>query len=134
MSHAFTLLHEGHAHSLAAEVVGDQVRIKDEEIERTLGWHLDEQGMCRDDVCVPVHDRAALVHGDRLDLAALAALLGQPLALAVPERAAALGAPAGGPLAGTRAPDFELADLEGKLHKLSDHRGKKVLLVAYASW
>ena len=25
-------------------------------------------------------------------------------------------------------------DLEGKLHSLSDHRGKKVLLVAYASW
>jgi len=32
------------------------------------------------------------------------------------------------------APDFTLPDLDGKLHSLSDHRGKKVLLIAYASW
>src|SRR5439155_1238873 len=29
---------------------------------------------------------------------------------------------------------FTLADLDGRLHTLSNHRGKKVLLVAYASW
>ena len=32
------------------------------------------------------------------------------------------------------APDFSLPDLEGNLHSLTDRRGKKVLLVAYASW
>ncbi len=32
------------------------------------------------------------------------------------------------------APDFELPDLSGKMHRLSQHRGKKVLLIAYASW
>ncbi|MCH7868912.1 MAG: redoxin domain-containing protein [Myxococcales bacterium] len=37
-------------------------------------------------------------------------------------------------LAGLAAPDFSLPDLEGTLHSLSDHRGKKVLLIAYASW
>ena len=31
-------------------------------------------------------------------------------------------------------PDFELPDLSGTLHRLSDHRGRKVLLIAYASW
>ena len=30
--------------------------------------------------------------------------------------------------------DFTLPDLAGRPHRLSDHRGKKVLLVAYASW
>ena len=32
------------------------------------------------------------------------------------------------------APDFSLPDLDGKLHSLSEQRGKKVLLIAYASW
>ena len=32
------------------------------------------------------------------------------------------------------APDFELPDLDGKMHRLSDYRGKKVLLAAWASW
>ena len=37
-------------------------------------------------------------------------------------------------LAGPLAPDFQLPDLEGQLHSLSDQRGKQVLLIAYASW
>ena len=32
------------------------------------------------------------------------------------------------------APDFSLPDIKGKLHSLAEHRGKKVLLVTWASW
>ena len=32
---------------------------------------------------------------------------------------------------GTKAPDFELPDQNGDLHKLSDYRGKKVILYFY---
>ena len=32
------------------------------------------------------------------------------------------------------APNFTLPDLNGKLHSLADFRGKKVLLVTWASW
>ncbi|MSQ42167.1 MAG: redoxin domain-containing protein [Dehalococcoidia bacterium] len=32
------------------------------------------------------------------------------------------------------APDFELPDLQGRTHRLSDHRGKKVFLLSWASW
>lgn len=35
---------------------------------------------------------------------------------------------------GTEAPDFTLADIDGVSHRLSDFRGKKVLLVFWASW
>ena len=35
---------------------------------------------------------------------------------------------------GQMYPDFLLPDLQGKLHRLSDHRGKKVLLLHFASW
>jgi len=30
---------------------------------------------------------------------------------------------------GTKAPDFELPDQNGKMHKLSDYRGKKVFFI-----
>ena len=32
------------------------------------------------------------------------------------------------------APDFKLPDVDGKLHSLSEFRGKKVLLITWASW
>jgi len=37
-------------------------------------------------------------------------------------------------LVSLEAPDFALPDLAGRLHTLSEHRGKKALLIAYASW
>ena len=61
----------------------------------------------------------------------------RPLAVDHDEAVAFLGAPAGARaarLASLEAPDFTLPDLEGRRHSLSQHRGKKVLLVAYASW
>ena len=33
--------------------------------------------------------------------------------------------------AGTKAPDFELPDQNGEIHKLSDYAGKKVILYFY---
>ena len=84
-----------------------------------------------------VPDRGALVSDAGLDLAALASALRRPVALDAAEGVAALGTPLderAGKLATLEAPDFELPDLEGKLHSLSRHRGKKVLLIAYASW
>jgi len=35
---------------------------------------------------------------------------------------------------GKEAPDFTLRDLDGKVHKLSDYRGKDVMLVFWATW
>jgi len=35
---------------------------------------------------------------------------------------------------GKEAPDFTLRDLDGKEHKLSDYRGKDVMLVFWATW
>ena len=33
--------------------------------------------------------------------------------------------------AGVKAPDFELPDQNGKIHRLSDYTGKKVILYFY---
>jgi hypothetical protein len=88
-------------------------------------------------VCVPTTARPGLATEAGVDLAGFAALLGRPLALDVEHRAAALGAAAAERaerLARLEAPDFALPDLAGRVHRLSEHRGKKVLLIAYASW
>jgi hypothetical protein len=70
-------------------------------------------------------------------LAKRAEAAGRPVAIDRDERAAYLGVSAAArakALASLEAPDFTLPDLDGRLHTLSAHRGKKVLLVAYASW
>jgi hypothetical protein len=71
--------------------------------------------------------------GSRFNLAAFARLLGQPF---VGEPAACAWAVGEAPrlLESLEAPDFTLADLDGRAHSLSDYRGKKVLLVSWASW
>jgi len=133
----FTLLTDGTATQTVAVVDGGSVRLEPETVSRVLGWELKNEGLCKDERCVPVRDRAQLVRSDGIDLQALARTLGQPLALDIEERVAALGASAGergARLASLEAPDFTLPDLNGQLHSLSEHRGKKVLLVAYASW
>ena len=61
----------------------------------------------------------------------------RPVAIDLDERAAYLGVSAAErakALSSLEAPDFTLPDLDGRLHTLSAYRGKKILLVAYASW
>ncbi len=35
---------------------------------------------------------------------------------------------------GQKAPDFTLVDINGKLHKLSDYKGKNVIIIFWATW
>jgi hypothetical protein len=122
---------------VAARFTAGGVRLSPSDVTATLGWELKPQGLCRGSLCIPVRDAATLSTADGIDLAALAELLSRPLALDVGERVAYLAASAterGAQLATLRAPEFSLPDLGGRLHSLSDYRGKKVLLVAYASW
>ena len=67
----------------------------------------------------------------------LADALQRPLVTDQEHAVAALGAShhdRGDALTSLKAPDFSLPDLDGNIHSLSDQLGKKVLLVAYASW
>ena len=131
------LIDEGREVSLAAVVDGSAVRIRAQALADGLGWRLEAQGLCRGDVCVPVRDRAALETASGVDLATLARVLDRPLALDVDEEVAVLGASAserGARLSSLQAPDFTLPDLAGRTHSLRDQRGKKTLLIAWASW
>jgi hypothetical protein len=134
---SFTIVDVGGiATPVPAMISGERVRIGEDALESALGWSVAEEGLCREGLCVPVRSDTLLAP-DGVDLAELAAALGRPLAVDLAERAVYLGAAAGDrgrALAALDAPDFALPDLAGRVHRLSEHRGKKVLLVAYASW
>lgn len=99
-----------------------------------LGWERKPEGLCRDDVCIPVPGDVA---DGPIEASQLAQLLGRPVVVDTDERVAAFAAPAAERADALRsgvAPDFELPDLDGATHRLSDFRGRKVVLYAYASW
>jgi hypothetical protein len=123
-------------HEVDARVVGGRIVLSHEALAR-IGWELHPEGLCREGLCVPVPEAAGLEVKGGVDLAAFARLVDRPVAVDLDEGAAYLGVSAGErarALKSLVAPDFALPDLSGRVHRLSEHRGKKVLLVAYASW
>jgi hypothetical protein len=132
-----TVIDEGRTVELDATVSGDAVAVAPPALAAGLGWELKPEGLCRGAVCVPVRDRAKLVGADGVDLAELARVLARPFAAEAAAGLAVLGTAAGdrqARMTSLEAPDFTLPDLGGALHSLSDHRGKKRLLIAWASW
>lgn len=104
-------------------------------LHQATGWEVKPEGFCKGDVCVPAGE--AVAADGAVDLAGFAKLMGRPLVIDRAEKALSLGAAArdrGGALQSLEAPDFTLPDLDANLHSLSDYRGKKILLAAYASW
>ena len=132
----FTVIDDGTVYSVDASVVDGSVIVSSSAL-MTLGWELHPEGLCREGLCIPVPADARLEVDGGIELSALARVLDRPLALDLDENVAYLGVSASERQRSLRslvAPDFTLPDLSGKPHRLSDHRGKKVLLVAYASW
>jgi hypothetical protein len=122
-----------------ARVEGERLWLSPLELETATGWSSRPEGFCRGSVCVPVPPgrERELLGGDRIDAAALWRHLGQPLAHSADGRTWVLGTAAADRAAALRslqAPDFTLPDRTGRPHSLSEHRGKKVLLVSWASW
>ena len=123
--------------TVTAVADGDRLLIDPAALPDALGWEWKPEGLCRGNVCVPVRDRAALQVGEQLDVGAVASALDR---LAVVDAAAGIAAVAL-PKEGRRealhdhhAPSFTFPDLDGVDHDLEEWRGKKKLLVAFASW
>jgi hypothetical protein len=135
-----TLLTELGEHVVrGAEASGEALWCEAREAQEATGWEAKPEGLCRGPICVPVPAgrEREFVQGGRVNLAALWRHLGQPAVhsargdvwvLAESARARATA------LASLEAPDVALPDATGRLHRLSDYRGKKVLLVTWASW
>ncbi len=135
-----TILSEQLAVTVAgARADGESLWLPLIETERTTGWTLKPEGFCKGDVCVPVPPQRAreFFDGDDINVAALWRHMGLPIAHDASGETWALGSSAtvrSAQLHALDAPDFSLPDLAGALHSLEAQRGKKVLLVSWASW
>jgi hypothetical protein len=108
-----------------------------DQLPEALGWELKASGLCQDATCVPIADPSSLTVGDRVDVAAAARALGRPVVVDLEAGLMAVALPAElrrQALEELRAPGFELPDVEGTLHDLSEWAGVKKALVAFSSW
>lgn len=133
-----TVIYDDVATELPAEIKGGQLWIDGSGLTRTTRFELKPQGLCRGELCYPLAQatHSELVHESRINLTALAKLMGQPVAHDPVHAAWYFGVRSDQrrQLASLEAPDFTLPDIDGALHSLSDFRGKKVFLVTWASW
>jgi hypothetical protein len=138
-----TIIYDDRATEIsAADEHSGQLWIATADLKRATRFELKPQGVCRDELCFPVPKsrKQEFVRKSTgitwFNLLAFAQLVQQPVAhdetlstwyfgLRSDQRQG---------LTSLQAPDFTLPDLQGKTHSLSDFRGKKVLLVTWASW
>jgi hypothetical protein len=127
--------HDTTAAAYADGVILEALDVPLDEFERATGWSVKPQGACRGEVCVPLPEGARL-DGARVDVTTVAGALGMPLVADGGNGLWALGPEtlSGRALTTAVAPELELPDLDGNPFRLSSLRGRKVLLVAWASW
>lgn len=135
-----TVLHEQSETACpTARVEGEDLWINAQDSKVATGWSMKPEGLCRGDLCVPVppSSSAGYVMDDTINIAAFWRRMGRPIVHDAAGDVWVLGTSTAERRASLRsleAPDFALPDLNGKTRTLSEQRGKKVLLVAWASW
>lgn len=118
---------------------GEDLWLTEADLAQATGCEIGPEGACLGGLCVPLAPELIRRRGDEtwVNLSLLARWIEQPVVASVkhgvwffgdrPDQLAAR-------LSSLTAPDFTLPDLAGRLHSLSQYRGKKVFLVTWASW
>ena len=126
-----------------ATLPADDLWVTLADLKLATGFALKPQGVCRDELCFPIPGgrRQAFLSKKGsvtwFNLSEFARLLRQPVAHETEASVWYFGPrpdEQNGFIGSLTAPDFKLPDINGKRHALSDFRGKKVLLVTWASW
>ena len=111
----------------------DDLAISPSAFEQRTGWRLKPEGFCKGSHCVPAPD--ALNDDGTLDPLTLSERLGMPLVTDEATGTRVLGPESIGRALNTAtAPELELPSIDGNPFSLSELHGRKVLLVAWASW
>jgi hypothetical protein len=134
-----TVLYEAVQHSAADAVEdGERLWLSPADVVGATGWALKPEGLCREQLCVPLpRDGSWRDASGRVDLTAFAAAQGRAVVRDEGHHAWAFAETSSArreALRSGRAPDFELPDLDGNRHRLSDHLGRKVFLFTYGSY
>lgn len=106
------------------------------EFAEHTGWSVKPHGACKGEHCVPLPPESRGSDGSIL-VSALSERLGMPLVRDEVRGIAALGpesAVTGRMLTTAEAPDITLPTFDGGTFSLSELRGTRVLLIAWASW
>ena len=131
-----TLLYDSRAVALTrieTDAAGLWVPKKD--LPRINGFEIKPQGACRADICIPIP--RAMMRGDLFNLTAFATRVGQKFIADPAARVWSFGeipVVQGAYLDSRIAPDVTVPNRKGTPVRLSQFRGKKVLLVTWASW
>ncbi len=140
MSTAIAIVYDENVATVVGEVSDDGLWLAPAELRRSTGWEPQAAGLCRGSACVPVPAarRPELLRPDgSVNLTAFAGHEGRAV---VHDESRAVwvfgrsGAARSAVTQTLQAPDFELPDLDGRLYRLSDARGRKVLIASWASW
>ena len=94
------------------------------------------QGACRNDLCHPGSSKD-LTHGEFFNLTGFARKLNEAVVIDSANKVWSFGeipVLRGAFVSSRIAPDFAVPDRKGKIVHLNDFRGKKVLVVTWASW
>lgn len=138
MTTDFTIVTDDGERTVAATRATDAVRVAPDDLRAAIGWELKPEGLCRDDVCVPVRDRAALLVDGMVDLRVVADTLRAPFVVDAEVDVAVLGTSAADRAAERAemhvAPDLPLHDLDGNVHRWSELGRKKKVVTSWASW
>lgn len=113
----------------------DSPTVAPQDFADRTGWESKPEGLCKGDACVPAPD--VVLDSGELSVEVLAERLGMPLLRDEVTGLMALGPDtvgSGRALSTAIAPDLELPDADGNPFRLSSLHGRKVLLVAWASW
>ena len=68
-----------------------KVSVSNSALEQATGWSLKPEGLCRDQVCVPVLNVTALSQADQVDLSEFARLVQQNIVIDAQRKVVALG-------------------------------------------
>jgi len=114
-----------------------KVSVSNSALQQATGWSLKPEGLCRDQVCVPVRNAAALSKDNQINLAEFARLMKLNILIDDQRKIVALGEQAenrSASMSTLDAPDFTLPDIHGRQVSFSDYNRRKRLLLAWSSW
>jgi hypothetical protein len=114
-------------------VILDRMQMSTAEFNERTGWELKPEGACQGDRCIPMQDLA--IRDGNVDIGDFARRLGKPVAHDDKHGLWAIGPESGGRvLPSANFPEVVLPDFAGNQLDLATLRGRKVLLVAWASY